>query len=85
MTIDDTVRDEKLQYYHQKYQNYHLENFKNMNILQVKKYYLPNTKIEQAKFAYSPLRKPLEKQTEKELGALKSLDLSNKKNKGITN
>ena len=56
-----------------------------MNILQVKKYYLPNTKIEQAKFAYSPLRKPLEKQTEKELGALKSLDLSNKKNKGITN
>ena len=79
MTIDDTIRDEKLQYYQQKYQNYHLENYKNMNILQVKKYYLPNTKIEQAKFAYSPLRKLLEKQTEKELGALKSLNLSNKK------
>ena len=35
--------------------------------------------IEQAKFAYTPLGKAFEKQTEKEVGALKSLDLSNKK------
>ena len=35
--------------------------------------------IEQAKFAYSPLGKALKKQTEKQVGALKSLDLSNKK------
>ena len=35
--------------------------------------------IEQAKFAYSPLGKAFKKQTEKQVGALKSLDLSNKK------
>ena len=35
--------------------------------------------IEQAKFAYTPLGKAFEKQTEKQVGALKSLDLSNKK------
>ena len=35
--------------------------------------------IEQAKFTYSSLGKSLEKQTEKQVGALKSLDLSNKK------
>ena len=45
MTIDDKIRDEKLQMIlrekQQKYQQYHLEKLKNMNILQVKKYYLP--------------------------------------------
>ena len=35
--------------------------------------------IEQAKFAHSPLRKAFEKQTEKQVGAIESLDLSNKK------
>ena len=35
--------------------------------------------VEQAKFTYSPLAKALEKQTEKQVGALRSLDLSNKK------
>ena len=34
---------------------------------------------EQGKFAYTPLGKAFEKQTEKQVGALKSLDLSNKK------
>ena len=35
--------------------------------------------IEQAKFAYSPLGKALEKEAEEQVGALKSLDTSNKK------
>ena len=35
--------------------------------------------IEQAKFAYSPLEKAFEKQIEKQVGVLKSLDLSSKK------
>ena len=35
--------------------------------------------IEQAKFAYSLLRKAFEKQTKKQVGAIKSLDISNKK------
>ena len=34
--------------------------------------------IEQAKFAYSPLGKAFEKQTEKQVGAIKSLDSPNK-------
>ena len=45
MTIDDKIIDEKLQYdisreRQQKYQHYHHVKFINMNILQVKKYYL---------------------------------------------
>ena len=44
MTIDDKIRDEKLQYdsnrKQQKYQHYHLEKLINMNILQVKEYCL---------------------------------------------
>ena len=34
--------------------------------------------IEQAKFGYSPLGKAIGKQTEKQVGAIKSLDPSNK-------
>ena len=34
--------------------------------------------IEQAKIAYSPLEKALEKQSKKQVGALKFLDTSNK-------
>ena len=37
--------------------------------------------IEQGKFAYSPLGKVFEKQTEKQVGAIKSLDVFNKKDK----
>ena len=44
MTIDDEIRDEKLQYdikkKQQKYQLYHQVKLMNVNILQVKKYYL---------------------------------------------
>ena len=45
MTIDDKIRDKKncnmiLTEKQQKYQHYHLEKLINMNILQVKKYYL---------------------------------------------
>ena len=44
MTIDDKIRDEKIHYdinrEAEKYQSYNLKNFINMNILQVKKYYL---------------------------------------------
>ena len=47
----------------QKYQHYLLKKLINVNILQVKKYCLliKDKLIEQAKFAYSPL-KPFEKQ-----------------------
>ena len=42
MTIDDKIKDEKLQHdikeKEQKYQHYHQVKFINMNILQVKKY-----------------------------------------------
>ena len=44
MTIDDNIRDEKLQYginrEATKYQPYHLEKLINMNFLQMKKYCL---------------------------------------------
>ena len=44
MTINDKIRDEKLQHYFKrqpaKYHHYHPEEFINMNTLQVKKYYL---------------------------------------------
>ena len=45
MTIDDKIRDEKLQYdilteKQQKYQHYLLKKLINMNILQVNRYYL---------------------------------------------
>ena len=70
MTIDDKIRDEKLQYDTNreaadisKHQHYHQVKLINMNILQVKKYYL-HIKVEcQNKFSCSPLGKALEKQT----------------------
>ena len=40
MTIEDQIRDEKLQYDMQKYQLYHQAKLISMNILLVKKYYL---------------------------------------------
>ena len=36
-------------------------------------------KTKEPKFGYSPLRKDFEKQTEKQFGAIKSLEISNKK------
>ena len=45
----------------QKYQYYHLEQLKNMNVLPVKKFYLSRI-IKQAKITYSPLGKAFEKQ-----------------------
>ena len=85
MTIDEKNRDEKLQYdinreaakisalSYGKYQHYH--------ILQVKKIlsFSQRQIIEQAKFAYSPLEKAFEKQTEKQVDTITSLDISNKK------
>ena len=51
-----------------------------INMLQVKKYYfLIEDMTEQAKFAYSLLRKALRNQAEKQAGTLKFLDPSNKK------
>ena len=45
----------------QKYQYYHLEQMKNMNVLPVKKFYLSRI-IKQAKITYLPLGKAFEKQ-----------------------
>ena len=78
MTIDDKIRDEKLQYdvNREKYQHHHLEKLINMNMLQVRKYYLPPHQrrvIDQPKFAYSPLEKQTkttEDQAEKQIKAL---------------
>ena len=69
MTIDDKIRDEKLQYDTNreaadisKHQHYHQVKLINMNILQVNKYYL-HIKVEgQNKFTCSPLGKAFEKQ-----------------------
>ena len=82
MTTDDKIRDEKLKYdisrIAQKYQLYHVEKFRNTNILQVKKYYLlpcnQRQIIGQAKFTYSPLRKAFENQT-------KTIEEQGKKNR----
>ena len=46
----------------QKHQHYHQVKLVNMNILQVKKYYLQRREVEKTKFTYSPLGKTLEKQ-----------------------
>ena len=84
MTIDDKIRDEKLQY------DINREAAKRsaLSSEKIDKYeYLTGEEIvpfnqrqitEQAKFAYSPLRKAFEKQTEKQVDAIKSLDPSNK-------
>ena len=85
MPINDKIIDEKLQY------NINRETakisalssgkFDKYEFLTSKKILPSNQRqvIEQAKLTYSPLGKAFEKQTEKQVGALKSLDLSNKK------
>ena len=85
MTIDHKIRDEKLQY------DINREAAK-LSVLssgEIDRYeyltgeeILPSNQrqiIEHAKFAYSPLDKALEKQTEKQVGTLKSLYISKKK------
>ena len=68
MTIDEKIRDEKLQYdinrKAAKISAYLLEILININILQVNKYYLSIIKevIEQAKFTFSHISKVFEKQ-----------------------
>ena len=78
MTIDDKIRNEKLKY------NINREVAKISALLsgKIDKYecltgeeILPSNQrkiIEQAKFPYSPLGKAFEKQTEKQVGAIKS-------------
>ena len=87
MTTNDKVKYEKLEY------NINRETIKISELSSGKidnNEYLTGEKIlfsnwrqttEQARFAFSPLGKALEKQTETQAGALKSLELSNKKNK----
>ena len=85
MIIGDRIRDEKLQYDVK-------QDAKKISALssgKIDKYeyftgekILPSNQkqmIKQAKFAYSPLGKTLEKQTKQQVGALKSLDLPNEK------
>ena len=85
MTIDDKIRDEKLRYDINK----EAAKISALSSGKVDLYeYLKGEKIlpfnqrqiiEQTKFAYSPLGKAFGKQIEKQIGALKPLDLSNKK------
>ena len=86
MTIEDKIRDEKLQY------NINRQAAKKSTLSSGKtdenEYFtceeiLPSNRrqvIEQAKCTYSPFGKALGKQTEKQIDALKSLNLSNKTN-----
>ena len=85
MTIDGKIRDEKLQHDI----NREARKISAVSSGKIDKYdylkgeeMLPSNQrqiIEQAKFPYSPLGKAFEKQREKQVGALKSLDLCNKK------
>ena len=76
MTIDDKIRDEKLQY----------DITREAGKIDKQEYLkgegiLPSNRrqiIKQAKFTYSVLQNALEKQTENQVDALKSLTLSNK-------
>ena len=85
MTIDDKIGDEKLQYdinreaakiselssgKIDKYEFFTGEEISPSNQRQI---------IKPGKFAYSPLGKALEKQTKKQVGAIKSIDHSDKK------
>ena len=86
MTIDDQIEDDKLQY------DINREAAKISALSSGKsdkyeyvtgKEMLPSNQkqiIEKAKFTYSPLGKAFEKQTEKQVNALKSLNISDKKN-----
>ena len=83
MTIDDKIRDEKLQYDI----NGEAAKISALSSGKIDKYeYLTGEEIlldnqrqiiKQAKFTYSPLGKAFEKQTEKQVDPIKPLDLSN--------
>ena len=85
MTIDDRVRNENLQYGI----NRKAAKTSALSSGKIDRYeyitgeeILPSSQrqiMEQTKCAYSLLKKALEKQTKKQVGALKSLDTSNKK------
>ena len=77
MTIDDKIRDEKIQY-DINTQNIKISTLQSKNIFEYEyltgKEILPPDQsrvIEQAKFTFSPLRKALEKQTKKNEDAIK--------------
>ena len=77
MTIDDKIRDEKIQY-DINTQNIKISALQSKNIFKYEyltgKEILPPDQsrvIEQAKFTFSPLRKALEKQTKKTEDAIK--------------
>ena len=77
MTIDDKIRDEKIQY-DINTQNIKISTLQSKNIFEYEyltgKEILPPDQsrvIEQAKFTFSPLRKALEKQTNKTEDAIK--------------
>ena len=84
MTIDVKIRDEKLQYDITR----EVAKISVLSSRKIPKYEFVTGKqtlppdgrgiIEQAKHAYSPLGIAFEKQIEKQVGAIKSLDLSNK-------
>ena len=84
MTIDDKIRDEKMQYDI----NREAAKISALSSGKIDKYdyltgeeILPSNqrgKIEQTKFVYSPLGKAFEKQKEKQVDPIKSLDPSNK-------
>ena len=94
MTIDDQIRDEKLQYNNNreavKISALSSNNFNKYEYLTGKEILSSNQKqmIQQARFAYSPLRKAFEKQIKtiegqgkKQIDALKDLKESEKKTK----
>ena len=82
MTIQDKIRDKKLQYdINRKAAN--ISAFSSGKIDRGKEILPYNRRqiIVKTKFAYSPLGKALEKQTEKQVVALNSINFSNKTDK----
>ena len=83
MTTDDKVRDEKLQYNNNREPAKApalLSSKTDKYVLQVKSYDLlvPSQIIQHTKFTYSPFGKVSEKQTEKQVDTLKSLNIPSK-------
>ena len=85
MTIEDQIRDEKLQYYI----NREAAKISDLSSGKIDKYeyltgeeVLPSNQqiIEQTKFTYSPLGKAFEKQTKEQVKAIKNLNISDKAN-----
>ena len=73
MTIDDKIRDEKIQYdINSEAAKISVLSYGKIDTYECLK---KEQIIEQTKFAYSPLGKTFEKQTEKQVDVIKSLDL----------